>query len=222
VNGPSWRQSRRLLALILVLLGYASATAAGPGGRAASTPPPADDAGRLGGFLSRLQVFQHDLKDLSGAFHQLRETKLLGSSVASSGQFWYRHPDQLRLKYTSPETSEVVVKGADVWLYFPASQEAQHYTLENRAALSGLFVGFGGEAPDLRENFEVSLLEDARRGPNGEGGLVLAPREGSSLAVDVSRVEIVLSAVRINPGLAPTLFDFTPPPGVTVVDHAGR
>lgn len=218
--------------------GTASARTAASGAaeQAGSGGAPQQDAATvLRGASSAYEA----IRSLRAEFVQEVENPILGSRTVSRGTLYQRQPDRLLMRFSDPAGDVVVSDGRYIWAYYPSVDEKQVMRV---AAARGAPSGF-----DLRAQFIGDPLQRfaARlEGTDTVAGrpahvLHLTPRERTtyrSLKVwvdardhlvrrfvieeqnGVTR-EFVLSGLELNPTLADSLFEFTPPPGTQVIDR---
>ncbi|KAA3623374.1 MAG: outer membrane lipoprotein carrier protein LolA [Proteobacteria bacterium] len=186
----------------------------------------ADARDKLDRFFVRVQTFAAD-------FEQVVLDEQLNRVEESTGRMWIARPGRFRWDYDPPLEQQIVSDGERVWVY---DIELEQVTVRRLGDALGrtpaiLLAGSG----DLEDNYRI---ED--RGLHGQVEWVaLIPRdsdgnfseiqlgfEGDSLrllqlADQIGQItRIVFSDNEVNPGLAPTLFDFAPPPGVDVIDDS--
>jgi chaperone LolA len=239
------------LRLGLVVLGSVLLAAAPPGARAAgedgadsSRSEPREEPPKRGSLdcgpstARKVQSHYDGVRDLTARFVQTTQVVSLGTASASnattsSGEVSFAKPGRMRWSYESPEPSLVVTDGNDLWIYDPASGEAQLF----RAAegfLSGAALQFLLGQGEMTRDFRVralaceadhALLDLRPRRPAAYEHLEIRvdPATGEvketavfDLVGNVTRV--AFEQVKTNTGLAQEQFRFDPPPGVEVVE----
>ncbi len=186
----------------------------------------ADAVDKLNRFFDQVETF-------SAEFEQVVLDENLNRIEESTGHMWIARPGRFRWDYEPPLEQQIVSDGERVWVY---DVELEQVTVQGLGDAVGrtpaiLLAGRG----DLEDNYRI---ED--RGLHGQVEWVaLVPKrddgnfseiqlgfEGESfrllqLADQLDQItRIVFSGNEVNPQLEPTLFDFTPPPGVDVIDDS--
>jgi outer membrane lipoprotein carrier protein len=182
---------------------------------------------------AQLDRFFAEVETFSAEFQQVVLDENLNRIEESSGRMWIARPGKFRWDYEPPLEQQIISDGERVWIY---DVELEQVTVQSLDAAVGrtpaiLLAGRG----DLDDNY---VIED--RGLVGQVDWVaLVPRfddgnfseiqlgfENESLrllqlADQLGQItRIVFSGNEINPTLMATLFDFTPPPGVDVIDDS--
>ncbi|MGA3170806.1 MAG: outer membrane lipoprotein carrier protein LolA [Chthoniobacteraceae bacterium] len=205
------------------------------GARAQELSPPEGDA-----LLQQLRELHAKQPDFQAAFTEQRTSHLLNQPVTSEGMVYFSVPDKFRREVRSPSPSTTISDGHRMWIFYPAFNEVEVYTLGQRSffdeSLAALTAGLNFEHIDEYYNF---------RAFHDSGGyrLDLIPKRPGlrrvveSLMLYLSndfvptRTEITLpegdhlSTVYHTASrrmLSPSLFEFTPPPGATVTHPLGR
>jgi outer membrane lipoprotein carrier protein len=215
------RAARLLVLVWLALLPVSGATA-----------PSLDEA------VQRLEATYRSLRDLKADFQQAAFNKTLNQTLEAKGTLYLKKPGRLRWEYTKPTPQQIVSDGAKLWVYTPELKQVNVTAAPQ--ALAGPAGSFLHGLGQVREQFEVRFLNPAQ--PTDGDGLVvldLTPKEPQPLlarlvlAVDPSglvrkavlydqlgnTVTVRFLEVAVNPGLADTLFVFTPPAGVAVIQN---
>lgn len=213
---------------------------------------PPDDAGidetaaDHGEAFAELQRAHTDLYELSADFVHTKEVPLFDEQVTSSGRLYYRKPNELLLQYTEPDSSLVLISGGRIWLHYPRLQQAHRYEIDPEVALPGVFLGFGGSSEGVEERFDVETTPPEREGGFITDRIILRPRPETDLAGEVRSIELIIrreshlpvrcefwevsgdhtrfefSNYKLNPGLDPALFIFTPPEGTELFEVEGE
>ncbi len=180
-----------------------------------------------------LERFYDEVATFSADFEQAVLDENLNRIEESAGRMWIARPGKFRWDYEPPLEQQIVSDGERVWVY---DVELEQVTVQRLDAAVGrtpaiLLAGRG----ELDENY---LIED--RGLHGQVEWVaLIPRDDEGnfseiqlgfedgslrllqLADQLGQItRIVFSNNEVNPTLMATTFDFTPPPGVDVIDDS--
>jgi outer membrane lipoprotein carrier protein len=192
--------------------------------------PTAEDVGR------KVQQFYDSTKTFQAAFTQTYTIKVQNVKKESTGRVVFEKPGKMSFRYDAPNGNRVVSDGTTIKVYERESSQLFETPLKKSqypAALSFL-MGTG----QLVKDFELRLLDPSQM--KFEGGYVLegTPREATPayqkmlLYVDAatSQVRRVLildaqgnrnrfdfAAPVVNKPVAKDEFEFTAPPGTTVV-----
>lgn len=183
--------------------------------------------------VAQLDRFFDEVQTFSAEFEQVVLDENLNRIEESDGHMWISRPGRFRWDYEPPLEQQIVSDGERVWIY---DVELEQVTVQRLDAAVGrtpaiLLAGRG----DLEDNYRV---ED--RGLHGQVEWVaLVPRQDDGnfseiqlgfegdelrllqLADQLGQItRIVFTDNEINPELQPTLFDFSPPPGVDVIDDS--
>lgn len=184
--------------------------------------------------VDAIQDTYQNITDLQAQFSQQTTVEALGKTVSNRGTLSLRRPGQLRLEYQGNPQRVYISDGKKLWVYTPGDLQYQVYAIGGkmvpREALTFL-NGFG----ELRKLFTVEPLARERSDPK-HTYLRLRPRQSTSYRqLDCEfnerhllvRMTIVnpsgnqthyqFSNVRVNSGVAPELFRFTPPAGAHAV-----
>lgn len=182
-----------------------------------------------------------DVRGFCADFEQERIVPLLNQTTRSRGTLCQMDPGYLLMDFSEPDGDRVVADGEHLWMYYPSVNPGQ--VIRTRIGSAG------GRTFDFQREFleNASSRFDARylrrEAVTGREAHVLAlrPEEKAEGYVEarvwvekerglIRKVEIeeenaslrrvVLSGIRLNPGLEPSRFDFEPPPDVRVIDRA--
>lgn len=208
----------------------------GPAGLAAEALSEREEGGSL---LRRVEARYASLPGLKADFVQIWRPSRFGEEVRESGTLWIRRPGMARWEYTDPEHKVALVTSSrETWFYVPDERQAVHGRLPGDLPPHlSLLMGEEG----ISDAFEVTGM---RRGEPGPDRLALAVlemvprREDPSigrivLTLETEPVRVISISVEGETGerteyiltrteegfVAPdSLFAFTPPEGVEVLD----
>ena len=176
------------------------------------------------------------MKDFSADFVQIFQDPL-NQKQQESGHLYLMRPRMMRWEYKNPEEKLFVSDSKNVYLYVPAdrqvSKEAVKDTFDDRMPLMFLL----GRS-DLRNEFTRFELLNTRPFLEGTKVLRMYPRRKTDLSevimevdpanyqvrrlllghTDGSKSEFIFSNIRVNTGIKASLFQFTVPAGVQIVD----
>lgn len=216
--------------LALALTGIAAAS---PAAADAPVQPKLACADRA---ATALQRRYEAVRDLEADFEQTTRSVALGhpgASAKSRGSVVFAKPGRMRWTYVEPEPSLVVSDGEVLWIYDPASREAQRLDVSEEY-LSGAALSFLlGEGEILRDfvvkarecEEAAALLDLVPRQPATYERLQarVDPRSGELLETTVidllgNATTVALRDLRVNRDPDASLFRFEPPPGVRVLE----
>jgi outer membrane lipoprotein carrier protein len=193
--------------------------------------------------VDKVQETCSQIQDLSARFQQTATNRSLGQVQEASGLFLLRRPGKMRWEYQKPEARLFVTDGKTLWDFRPADRQVVVQDVGGAFA-SRLPVAFLAGDCQLRRDFEITALEHSgtRRSPTAlildlrpkqvEAGISRMLLEVSLRTYTVERTTlfdahanttvIAFTHLKVNPGLGDQPFQFTPPPGVTVISPPTR
>jgi outer membrane lipoprotein carrier protein len=225
-----------LLALFLAS-GTSPAPAAVPVAPVPATGAPTSGSLDLPTVLDRMQKRYDQAKDFHARFSQNYSRAMVGRATLSTGTITFKKPGRMRWDYDKPEARMFLSNGQVLWLYEPSEKQAFKQDLKTSqlpAALAFL-MGKG----KITDEFEVTFAKDAKHGRPGDFRLALAPKQPQSayksilFVVDpkefLVRESVLVDAqgntnhftfdgLEVNGKVADSVFKWTPPAGVRVVD----
>jgi outer membrane lipoprotein carrier protein len=176
------------------------------------------------------------MKDFSSDFMQIFEDSL-NRKQQESGHLYLMRPRMMRWEYKNPEEKLFVSDSKNVFLYVPAdkqvSKEAVKDTFDDRMPLMFLL----GRS-NLRNEFTRFELLNTTPFLEGTKVVRMYPKRKTDLSEvimevdpanyqirrlllahkDGSKSEFIFSNIRVNTGIKSSLFQFTVPAGVQIVD----
>lgn len=210
--------------VITIFLVYAQLAA-----QAAELPP-------IGDVVSRLQQTYEKTVDFQADFIQETTVKSIKKTDVEEGRVFFKNPRNMLWNYTKPKAKKLVINSRKAWLYLP--QEKVAYTQDsNYIFQSRVLIKFLSGLGKLKDDFTIKYAVPNALDKNGNYKLVLIPLEKSSayntlqIHVDKNNFYILqvnfddvmgnsttlrFSNIAINTGLAPHIFQFQPPAGVSI------
>jgi outer membrane lipoprotein carrier protein len=187
--------------------------------------------------IDRMQKRYDQAKDFRARFTQEYSRAVVGRSTLSTGTVAFKKPGRMRWDYEKPEPRMFVSNGRVMWLYEPAEKQAfkQDLKASQLPAALAFLMGKG----KIADEFDVSFAKDAKQGRPGDYRLALAPKQPQSsyksilFVVDpkqfLVRETVLVDAqgnsnhfifddLQVNDRVPDSLFKWTPPAGVRVVD----
>jgi outer membrane lipoprotein-sorting protein len=197
---------------------------------------PADRAA----LLQQLREVHAKQPDFEATFTEERTSHLLNKPVTSEGSVDFSVPDKFRREVRTPSPSTTISDGHTMWIYYPAFNEVEIYTLGQRSffdeSLAALTAGLNFE--HLDEYYNLRAYREA-----GGYRLELTPKKPSLRRV-VEQLTLFLSndflpartEITLPKGdhlstvyhdarrreLTPSLFEFTPPPDAHITRPLGK
>lgn len=161
-----------------------------------------------------------------------------GISREESGTLWLKRPGRMRWNYQKPREKLFVSDGKTAWFYVPGEQQARRTPMKKLEDLRSPFAYLLGKTK-LRKEFEaLSLAPDSPPWHPGDTVLRGVPKfmEGVNqvlmeIAPDGKIVRLVVDGAdgstteyrfedqQENLEIADRQFQFTPPPGVQVIEE---
>ncbi len=222
----------------MLLLAIVMATSpAVPSTAVAPAPTASQPSLDLQTVIDRMQKRYDQAKDFRARFSQNYSRAAVNRSTMSTGTVAFKKPGRMRWDYEKPEPRTFVSNGQVLWLYEPTEKQAFKQDLKNSqlpAALAFL-MGKG----KIVDEFEVSFAKDAKPGRPGDYRLALTPKQPQSsyksilfvvdpkeflvretLLVDPqgNTNHFVFDDLQVDDKVPETLFKWSPPAGVRVVD----
>jgi outer membrane lipoprotein carrier protein len=226
-----------LLVALLLAAGTLPAPSAAPAAPVPAATTPASGTLDLQTVLDRMQKRYDQAKDFHARFSQNYSRAVVGRATLSTGTITFKKPGRMRWDYEKPEPRMFLSNGQVLWLYEPSEKQAFKQDLKTSqlpAALAFL-MGKG----KITDEFDVTFAKDAKQGRPGDFRLALAPKQPQSAYKSILFVvdpkeflvrESVLvdsqgntnhftfDGLEVNSKIADSVFKWTPPAGVRVVD----
>lgn len=176
-------------------------------------------------------------KQFSANFQQYTLGDGRAKEELATGRLWIQQPDHFRWETQTPFPQLIVSDGDLVWIYDEDLEQVTKKSAGAQGALTPAAI-LGGDLSSLERNFEVKLLDASSQNAMFE----LLPRVGTRVDFQSLRLLfeserltelliedglgqkslIMMEGQRYPEGLNPELFEFTPPPGVDLIeDTAG-
>ncbi|MFW6199861.1 MAG: LolA family protein [Gemmatimonadota bacterium] len=189
-------------------------------------------------LLERASEQYEDLDAFCAGFEQERVVPLLNRTTRSAGTLCQMRPGYFLMDFSDPEGDRVVADGESLWIYYPSVDEDQ--VIRTRLGGAGGTFDFHAEfLEDPTRRFDARYLGTETVTGRSTHAIALEPREAVAyeeatvwLEADrglIRKVEIVeeneslrrvvLSDIRVEPGLDASRFSFDPPPDAQVLDR---
>ena len=176
------------------------------------------------------------MESLSGRFEQRIVDEKGELLQEASGDFSVKRPRQLYWKTTDPYQHLVVTDGKILWLYdMDLEQVTRQPFSEDLDRAPALILS--GETDALAQQFVISLNEPSKQNeddlefslvPKSEGGVFrkltlrfVSGRIAAMVMVDSFQqsTQITFDKVAYNPDISSEIFQFSPPPGIDVIEN---
>jgi len=189
-------------------------------------------------IVAKVQGVYQRTKDFKAEFIQESTLKSLNKTQVARGKIYFKNPGKLRWDYYHPTKQEIVTDGKTLWMYMPQDKQVMISELSRvyRSNTSTFFLSGMG---NLKRDFDIQLVQPTLN--NEEKGylLKLVPKEPQSnlneLFLLVDRVTFQVAETYfydfygniirirfknpvINRGLSDSIFVFTIPKGVDVIE----
>jgi outer membrane lipoprotein carrier protein len=221
-----------LLSSLLTLAAAAAAANAAP-----PTAPAAAPRMDVKAVVAEVQKRYDSASDFRARFTQTLTSSAMGRKTSSSGEVMFKKPGRMRWDYEKPDKSSYISDGNLLWLYEPDDKQAFKQNLKESQLPAALaFLTGKGK---LATEFDITFAPKSGYGTPADHVLSLSPKTAQpqvktilfvvdaktydvreSVLIDAqSNVnDLVFSDIRVNTRLPDTLFKFTPPAGVRVID----
>jgi len=203
----------------------------------AAPPPSSPPSGDLQTVIDKMQKRYDQAKDFRARFTQSYSRAVVGRTTVSTGQVVIKKPGRMRWDYDKPEPRMFLSNGQVLWLYEPSEKQAFKQDLKTSQLPAALAFLMGKGR--IVDEFDVSFAKDAKLGRAGDYCLALSPKQPQSayksiifvvdpkeFLVRESRLidaqgntnQFVFDDLEVNPKVPDTVFKWSPPAGVRVVD----
>lgn len=184
-----------------------------------------------------------DVRTVRASFEQTVTNALTGTSARAAGDYQQRRPDRLAVRFTRPDGDRIVADGRWLWLYLPSSTPGQVIKRPDGSD--------GSATVDLTAQFlddpftRYTITDGGAATLDGRPTRIVTfvPRPGgptdftkATVWIDdgdgyIRQFEVVqpngvtrrihLTTLRVNVAVDDSVFRFTVPKGVRVVDDRG-
>ncbi|MEN8373854.1 MAG: outer membrane lipoprotein carrier protein LolA [Gemmatimonadota bacterium] len=205
-------------------------------------PDPQPATGQAGDphvVLDRASEAYEALTAVRADFRQEARNPILGRIIRSRGTIYQRQPDLFLMRFDDPAGDVIVSDGAHLWVFYPSVDSLQVLRLPSAGGagatdLRSQFIGDPAERFDATlEGSEVVAGREAdilRLEPHAGAATYRSLRawidreDGLARRFEITETNglkrhFELSDLRVNPSLPDSLFRFTPPEGVRIVDR---
>jgi outer membrane lipoprotein carrier protein len=187
-------------------------------------------------IVARLEQAEKEVQSLQFDFVQTTTLSLGGKASESRGTATFQRPNRFRVELSVPGTQTYISNGKQFWVYLPDRGQALKGAMDNWARFNGFPQGltpFQMNMGEMKKKYDFTLAEE-KEGPV----LTLSPKAAGStpyrlrlwvdMATGVARQTALVSEnltavvrvqnVKVNPRVTSSLFRFTPPKGIDVLE----
>ncbi|SRR6266542_1244207 len=189
-------------------------------------------------ILDRAVTAYSRMESMRAEFKQTLTNPLTGSTATVAGTILRRKPNLLSVSFDNGD--RIVSDGRYLWLYVPSTAPGQVVRSDGAGPASSTFDPAGDVLVSPRQRYSVASGGTETIGGRSVHVLALTPKIASvqfrkvKLWIDdadasVRQLEaidgngltrlIVVTRLSSNPALSRSLFKFTPPPGVRILDQ---
>jgi outer membrane lipoprotein carrier protein len=201
-----------------------------PAGNCATAPPSIDE------IITRLQMTYEKTLDFNAQFVQETTIKSIKKTEVEEGVVFFKNPKNMLWNYSRPKAKKLVINPRKAWLYLP--QEKVAYVQDaDYIFKSKVLIKFLSGLGKLKDDFTITYAEPRALDKNGNYLLILTPLEkipslnpfqitidkSTFLILQVSfedamgnSTSVKFSNISTNTRLSEKIFQFQPPPGVSI------
>jgi outer membrane lipoprotein carrier protein len=110
-------------------------------------------------FLKEFVTKRERMRDYSANFKQTKVSTLFDETEVSTGRVYYQRPGKILWDYRSPDVMKVLVKERVLSIYIAELEQLEIYDFTKEKKLRGLFLGFDESPEELKELYDISLVE---------------------------------------------------------------
>lgn len=177
---------------------------------------------------------------ISARFDQTVTNPLTDRALSTSGELMRQRPNLLSISFTGADPDRIVADGSTLWVYLPSSAPGQVVKLPAASAESGMLIDPMGQILSAPvESYDIMDAGIATIGGRATHAVTLTPRSRNALFTKatlwiddsdglVRQLEstepsglvrkVTVTRFRTNVAIPRSVFQFTPPPGIRVVD----
>jgi outer membrane lipoprotein carrier protein len=206
-------------------------------GTPGQTPPKGFNQADAVVAVAQVQKYYDQTRDFKAKFSQVYSKAYHGAEPARYGYLWVKKPGLMRWNYDSPRKKELVCDGAKIWIYDPGYKQVFWSHLKDSAVPSA--VSFLWGKGNLTGDFWVKILTTSKYLKPSTKVIMLQPKQPTGsfkhvlFVVDVrtnmvvetlvydhlgNKNHYVFSLPQANTSPQDSLFKFTPPAGVRIIE----
>lgn len=153
-------------------------------------------AERLDEVLAEMDKAGKRLKTMTADFVQTDHDYLLKDQEETRGRLCLAVPGRIRWEHAPPREKVLLVKDDLVQVYNPAAHQVHEFQRGKGAKSGGadLLIGFGAGNEKIRENYDVSLVEET----DFTASIALVPKPNSQASL-FTKIELTLDKKSWSP-----------------------
>ncbi len=197
---------------------------------------------KVEGVLRALDEKQKGLKDLEAEFVQTQVIHLLKEPDVSRGLLYWKE-GKLRMDWTEPSRSILVLDEKGILLHVPEEKRAERFPAGENENFGALFPGFGQTSDEMKKTYEIELMTGPKDSKTwhlrfrprrkkmrrwvGRIGLWVDRAKGVPIRLRLvdpngkDYTELVLSKTKVNQGIKKERFMLDLPEGTRVSTPPG-
>ena len=185
--------------------------------------------------VNRLQQVYEKTVDFQAGFIQETTVKSIRKTDVEEGTVYFKNPRQMLWDYKKPKAKKLIINAHKAWLYLP-QDKAVYTQASDKIFQSEALIKFLSGLGKLNEEFNIQYASPAVD-KNGNYLLRLYPKEKGpayqylQMVIDRDSFHILqvsfddvmgnstsltFSGIKMNSGLSSKLFQFQPPPGISI------
>lgn len=117
-------------------------------------------------ILQKMEEADSKITDLSFSFKQEVLITITKEKSSINGSAVFKKPDLFKIEHSKPEKQIVISDGKKIFFYQPGFNQVMIDNWDSFSGKSGFPGGifnFSSAVPELRKNYDISLLEDAEK-----------------------------------------------------------
>lgn len=179
-----------------------------------------------------LDRFFSDVSTFEASFVQVVLDENLDTLDESAGRMWMSRPGRFRWNYEPPNEQQIIGDGRNIWIFDPELEQVTVRNMDESLGRSpAILLAGDGEFAELYEVEElgsqgnINWVSIKPKNEEGSFSQVQLGFESDQLKLIqlLDRLEqitrIILTDPEANPELSNDVFEFTPPPGIDVIDE---
>jgi outer membrane lipoprotein-sorting protein len=201
----------------------------------------ADTDKALDKFLEEFVAKREKLLDYSARFTQTKTSTLFDEEETSNGRVFYLRPARILWDYRSPDAMQLLVKDRVLSIYIKELEQLEIHDFTREKQMRGLFLGFDESPKELKELYNIALVDPGE----GEKGkcvklvpkteelqsyftsvqLWLRPEDFAIYRILITDPEeegqtsIRLDNIRVNRKIRESVFELQVPEGTDIIEY---
>ena len=187
--------------------------------------------------VKKLERAYEALKDMQASFQQQTSSGAVAVVQQASGRVYFKKQGKMLWKYEAPEEQHIILDGKTLWVYQPEEKQAMknNFTTVPQHIVVDLFRG----KIDILERYRAAFAGSAAGDDGSQIVIELIPVEPDPTLASLvlfldpatslvrkssltdsfgNRTELTFGDIRVDQGLADSMFEFIPPRGVDIFE----